>query len=155
MDLLIRFWSEKSNQVVTRYLTSIFFGRAPALDLVQKLKDIREKSDLTWDLLYNLSCDGPNINKAIWREFNKELTKEGYHGLLLGVIYQLAFDLHKWFKDRPCKKLSDDINIEDQSVFLRHVNTLGKIENSSGQRRYNLLEKVVKTCLSFQNSNWV
>ena len=48
MDLLIRFWSEKSNQVVTRYLTSIFFGRAPALDLVQKLKDIREKFDLTW-----------------------------------------------------------------------------------------------------------
>ena len=34
VDLLIHFWSQKSNQVVTRYLSSISFGRAPALDLV-------------------------------------------------------------------------------------------------------------------------
>ena len=75
--------------------------------------------------------------------------KEGKHGLMpllvcnIHIIHngfkkgidaygqlceQLCFDLHAWFKQSPCKEedyhaLSDNICIEDSSLFLLHVNT--------------------------------
>ena len=41
---------------------------------------------------------------------------------------QLAFDLHAWFKQSPCKiedfaKLAESTNLEDVSLFLLHVST--------------------------------
>ena len=43
-------------------------------------------------------------------------------------VEQLAFDLHAWFKNAPCKeedfqKLSENTNIVDESLILRHVST--------------------------------
>ena len=40
---------------------------------------------------------------------------------------KLCFDLHAWFKLSPCKEedfrmLSDNLYIEDESLFLRHIN---------------------------------
>ena len=79
MDILIRYWSPLSNEVITRYLTSFFFGRAPAMDIVLMFKSLRERADLNlpWNLFFNISCDGPNINKSIWRLLNEELIKCG------------------------------------------------------------------------------
>ncbi|XP_047132571.1 uncharacterized protein LOC124811258 isoform X3 [Hydra vulgaris] len=151
MDLLCRFWSEDENQVVTKYLTSLFFGRATAEDVKTMLADLRhnERFYLPWDRLFNISADGPNINKAIWRLIIADLHSNGFNGLLpfvsctLHTVHnafrkainvvgedaeQLAFDLHNWFKNAPCKiedfkKLSDCIFIEDETLFLRFVNT--------------------------------
>ena len=41
---------------------------------------------------------------------------------------QLAFDLNQWFKISPCKQedfrnLSDDVKIEEEALFLRHVDS--------------------------------
>ena len=55
----------------------------------------------------------------------------GFHKgiLVIGVTAsQLAFELHFWFKISPCKQedfrlLADSTTIEDESLFLRHVNT--------------------------------
>nr|XP_047134698.1 uncharacterized protein LOC124812301 [Hydra vulgaris] len=115
------------------------------------LADLRhnERFYLPWDRLFNISADGPNINKAIWRLLNADLHSNGFNGLLpfvsctLHTVHnafrkainvvgedaeQLAFDLHNWFKNAPCKikdfkKLSDCIFIEDETLFLRFVNT--------------------------------
>ena len=42
-----------------------------------------------------------------------------------GRASQLAYDLHTWFKDRPCKKdfinLFESITINEESIFLRIV----------------------------------
>ena len=85
----------------------------------------------------------------MWRELNDEMKKRGYKGLLpfiactLHIVHnafhkgiasldqeveQLAFDLHAWFKQSPCKiedfaKLAESTNLEDVSLFLRHVST--------------------------------
>ena len=122
MDLLVRFWDEEQNLVTTRYLTSLFFGRATALDITGMLMSLQEegKFNLTWSKMFNISSDGPNINKAIWRELNDSLIDKGYKGLLeflkcpLHTVHnsfhqgikvgsgqsaeQLAFDFHAWFK---------------------------------------------------------
>ena len=106
-------------------------------------------SDLPWEKFCDVSSDGPHINKKLWCLINSELLKEGKHGLMpllvcnIHIIHngfkkgidaygqlceQLCFDLRAWFKQSPCKEedyraLSDDICIEDSSLFLRHVNT--------------------------------
>ena len=97
---------------------------------------------------FNTSSDGPHINKAVWRELNEEMKKRGYKGLLpfiactlhivhnafhkgivsLDQVEQLAFDLHAWVKQSPCKiedfaKPAESTNLEDVSLFLRYVST--------------------------------
>ena len=80
-----------------------------------------EKYNLPWGRLFNISTDGPNINKSIWKLLNEELCSNYFNGLLpfisctlhtvnnafrkaimvLGEdAEQLAFDLHAWFKVR-------------------------------------------------------
>ena len=86
-----------------------------------KIHDGDEFHDLPWEKLFNISSDGPNINKAIWQEFNAKLKALGYKGLinlitciihvvhnafragmemdgLEQMIDQLSYDLHAWFK---------------------------------------------------------
>ena len=109
MDILKRYWSENCNEVCTYYLTSLMFGRAKAEDL----------------MFMSLQDDGPNINKAMWHLLNEELKKSKkmrllpllvctihtiHNGFHKGVdVYgqvckQVAFDLHAWFKQAPCKQ---------------------------------------------------
>ena len=56
MDLLVRFWDEKQNLVTTRYLTSLFFARATALDITGMLMSIQEEGNynLTWSKMFNI-----------------------------------------------------------------------------------------------------
>ena len=83
MDLLIRYWDEDEEQVVTRYMTSLFFGIAKAIDITKMLTDLHDNKvfNLPWNRLFNISSDGPNINKAIWRELDGSLKERGYKGL--------------------------------------------------------------------------
>ena len=117
------FLAEEENQVFTKYLTSFFFGRATAEDVKKMLAFLRhnEKYNSPWDRLFNISTDGPNINKAIWKLLNEEHCSNDFNGLLPFIsctLYtghnaflktimvlgkdaeQLAFDLHAWFKVR-------------------------------------------------------
>ena len=80
-----------------------------------------EKNNLPWGCLFNISTDGPNINKSIWKLLNEEFCSNGFNGLLpfisctLHTVHnafrkaimvlgedakQLVFDLHAWFKVR-------------------------------------------------------
>ena len=82
MDILIRFWCEENNKVTTKYLTSFFYGRATAADIVQKMISYQEKSKILFERLFYISCDGPNINKTIWKILNDSLKKIGHGGLI-------------------------------------------------------------------------
>ena len=74
---------------------------------------------LPWARLFNVSADGPIINKAIWRNLNEEFKVRNHKGLIEfinctmvhnafrkgvvshecgEVVEQLAFDLHAWFR---------------------------------------------------------
>ena len=81
MDLLLTYWDENAEEVVTKYLDSLFFGRAIAVDIVNmfcKIHDGAEFHGLPWEKLFHISSDGLNINKAIWQEFNVKLKALGY-----------------------------------------------------------------------------
>ena len=122
-DLLIRYFNETEEKVVTKFLGCVMFCRATAddiCDLFIKLHDDKIY-DLPWGRLFNISADRRNINKAIWRKFQELLQERNYKGLLdfisctlhtmhnafrkgisslqFGeVVEQLAFDLHAWLK---------------------------------------------------------
>ena len=119
--------------------------------LFQQLQEDENKQKylLSWDTLSNFSPDGPNINLKIWQSLDARLKEMRHKSLLpfinctLHVAHNtfhkgivtfrqgvegLAYDLHAWFKHSPCKEedfkeLLDSTTIEEESLFLRHVDT--------------------------------
>ena len=61
---------------------SIFFGRATAEDLLEKITDEIDNSQLGLEKLIDLSTDGPNINISLYNLFIEFLKERGLHGLL-------------------------------------------------------------------------
>ena len=149
MDVLVRFWSDQSGHIETRYIDSFFFGRAPGEKIVELLHELMLPTEQDiWCKMFNLSSDSPYINQKVHRLLNQELRKSGHYGLLpfigctlhimhnafhIGIkvmsvnIEDLVYDLHAWFKISPCKEedfrnLNEEISI-DESLFLKHVST--------------------------------
>ena len=149
MDVLLRYFSETTNLVETRSLLPFFFARAPADFVVGKFQDLQNDKEyiIPWDKLFNISSDGPNINKSIWQLLNDSLTSRNFHGLLefspctlykihnafpKGIVILekdvegLVFDLHQWFKNAPCKE-EDSVKLADigihEYLFFRHLST--------------------------------
>lgn len=60
MDLLLRFWDEELNRVVTRYYDSVFLGHTRAEDLLGKFKTGLSK--LNARNMLQISMDGPSTN---------------------------------------------------------------------------------------------
>ena len=82
MDVLLRYFSETTNLVETRYLylLSYFFARAPADFVVGKFQDLQNDKEYNtpWERLFNISSDGPNINKSIWQLLSDSLTSREF-----------------------------------------------------------------------------
>ena len=62
MDLLIRYWSETSNEVKVKYLTSLMFGSATASIVVRDITYPLKKLRVPIKLMVSLGMDGPNVN---------------------------------------------------------------------------------------------
>ena len=60
MDLLLRFWDDELNRVVTRYFDSVFLGYTRAEDLLGKFKGGLSK--LNMRNMLQISMDGPSTN---------------------------------------------------------------------------------------------
>jgi len=109
------------------FLSASFFNHATAVDVARALLDNLNQPDYKIDhgKLLNLSSDGPNVNKAVWKIIDEHLKVEDLHGLLpfipcsLLVIHntfryvlkeyenevdQLCLDSFYWFKQSSCKQ---------------------------------------------------
>lgn len=147
LDLLIRFWSEKKGEVVTRFLKALMFGHAKGQDVADSINATMEEVGLNKEQFLSMGSDGPNVNKTIWKYLNDHLKSLGFPGLVEfmpcnvhavhnGFKYglseygqlaeQLAIDLFYWFKAHPARKedyfkTQTDLGFDEQ-LFLRHVN---------------------------------
>ncbi|CAL1262688.1 unnamed protein product [Larinioides sclopetarius] len=74
MDLHIRFWNEKNQEVETRYVTSSFMGHSTAEDILREFRISTEKLDLRKVL--SVSMDGPSVNWKFFNLFDVEIQKE-------------------------------------------------------------------------------
>ena len=73
VDILVRYWDEEKHLVVTKYLRSLTFCCATAVDITKMFTDLQDKNiyDLLWARLFNISADRPKINKATWGTLNE------------------------------------------------------------------------------------
>ena len=129
LDLLIRFWSEKKGEVVTRFLKALMFGHAKGQDVADSINATMEEVGLNKEQFLSMGSDGPNVNKTIWKYLNDHLKSLGFPGLVEfmpcnvnavhnGFKYglseygqlaeQLAIDLFYWFKAHPARRLLQD-----------------------------------------------
>ena len=67
MDIIVRFWDNGNNMVVTRYLTSVFLGHATAKYLEDKF--IEGLTGLSLIKLVQISNDGPIVNWKFLESF--------------------------------------------------------------------------------------
>ena len=73
LDIMVRFWDNEANKVVSRYWTSDFLGHATSDDLFQSIKSNIRPLPLC-DML-QMSMDGPNVNwklHALMQDFLKD-----------------------------------------------------------------------------------
>ena len=114
----------KQNKLFPNTLPLCFFGRTSGIDISLNILQGIKETVLPLDKLFNISSDGPNTNKTIWREINDTLKKEGFSGLIpqttccLHIVHnaflkglnmygeeseKLPLNMHDWFKNGPCK----------------------------------------------------
>ena len=77
----------------------MFFGRASGIDISLNILQAIKETGLPLDKLFNISSDGPNINKTVWREINGTL-KEGFSGPIPQTtccLHIMHNAFHKWF----------------------------------------------------------
>ena len=147
MDLLVRYWSETSNEVKVKYLTSLMFGSATATIVVKEMMYAFKKLGVPIHLMVSLGMDGPNVNKSIRDKLNNIKQEKGLPKLvmcppncLIHVCHNsfkkgleqfgfnaedLCLNLYYFFKKSPCRK-SELYDIEeslglDDLVVLCHV----------------------------------
>ena len=80
MDLLVRFYDEERQMVVTRYLGSQFMGHTRAPDLLDKFMEGLEK--LPAKNILQVSMDGPNVNKKFLESLTASRKSEHLPALL-------------------------------------------------------------------------
>ena len=65
MDLLVHHWCETGDEVQTKYLSSLFFGRATAEEIVEMVMKEIEECGLSPEKMFDISTDGPNRMKSL------------------------------------------------------------------------------------------
>ena len=71
----------KQNKLFPNTLPLCFFGRASGVYISLNILQAIKETVLPLGKLFNISSDGPNINKTVWREINDTL-KKGFSGLI-------------------------------------------------------------------------
>lgn len=71
-DVLVRFWNEQKGEIITMFLKSLMFGHAKGETVSNALiETLCEKDyELPLQQLVALGCDGPNVNKTIWKNID-------------------------------------------------------------------------------------
>lgn len=124
MDINVRFWCRKTNEVKTRYFNSAFLGRSRSSDLLIAFKSAVHPLNLK--KLLQVSMDGPNVNIKFFRELtdslkvtpeDPEILNIGSCGLhTLNVAFKAGVNATQWslfdfhrslyylFKDSPARR---------------------------------------------------
>ena len=79
-DVYVRYWSDESCKVDSRYLTSLFIGYGKAADLLNHYEDATK--DLEQHKTWQVGMDGPNVNLVFERELKKSREEIGLPPLL-------------------------------------------------------------------------
>ena len=96
MDIQIRFWNENLSEVQTRYLTSKFFKRLNADNILQELLEAIDL--LCQKSMIMLFMDRPKINGKVYGNFT--ILRKNFPELLITFVAWSLSDWHEsqWLK---------------------------------------------------------
>ncbi|XP_063216687.1 uncharacterized protein LOC134527710 isoform X1 [Bacillus rossius redtenbacheri] len=174
MDLFLRFWDTKINQVTSRYLTSVFLFHTTGEYILDAIK--AGLDGLSLNKVIQLSMDGPNVNAKVARLL-KELRSEPGSPQLLDIgtcglhtvhnafktgirmtgweIIEFCRALYNLFKEAPGRR-GDYVKASNSNVFPLKVCAVRWIENSKvTQRAREILPNVQKYILSVKGTGRV
>ena len=80
MDLYVRYWDDRDKLVKIRYYGSSFLGHCKPDDLLEHFTKLTKK--LKSENLYQISVDGPNVNKKFYENFSRKFGDEICHKLI-------------------------------------------------------------------------
>ena len=163
MDILIRFWNSKQNEVSTRYFTSAFLGHARAVDLLQAFNDNILPAFMK--KIIQISMDGSNVNLKFLKDMQqnlshchhgKQLIDIGSCGLhVLHNAFKTSIQIVKWkvaeflralfnlFNYSPARR-SEFTNITKSDQFPKNFCGVRWLENVAvAQRAAQMLPKIL------------
>ena len=76
MDLMLRYWSSRHEEVWSIFYTSLFFGHAESDCVSAKMYDKMLSDGIPVDKMATLVQDGPNVNKAIFQKMNSLILQD-------------------------------------------------------------------------------
>lgn len=135
LDVHVRYWSEDSSCVESRYYNSVFIGHGTANDLIEHYTAVTK--DLDAKKTWQIGMDGPNVNIAFHRKIQDQRKHLSMQSLLdIGTCglhtvhraFQTGADKTDWnfdqflkkeyklFKDSPARR-EDFIEYTGTSVF--------------------------------------
>ena len=147
MDIVVRYWSERRNEVVDSFLTSQSVGHEDAKKVVQVIVESLQEDSLNPVKLLMLSRDSPNVMKKASSLLKEHVEGLGCPLLLEGPCYlhpvhtafkealktleteidQLLLNVYGWFKlstgrRDDMKEVFEEME-EKMEFFLRYVST--------------------------------
>lgn len=148
LQVLIRFWSQAKNMVVSTHLQTFFIGKACGEIIASKLNEAMDNANLSRKKLLMLGSDGPNVNKTVQRIINDEVIASGrkkiidigtcnihtvHNAFLKGLselgenVSDFIFQLHHFFDGWPARwqeyeAIQDKLKVPNHR-FLKHVSS--------------------------------
>ena len=170
----IRYWSSKDNEISFHHLKTVFMGHASAKEVADQLKKVINLNGLTFKNLIMLGSDGPNVNKKVFRLIDKIVEEERGSGLVdigtcnLHVVHnsylkglskfgdvgkELIIHVYHFFKKFPARW--DDfsaIQIKekcDTRRFMKHTSTRWLTLGPAAERLLSQWPAVIEYFLKF------
>ena len=100
MDLQVRFWSEKKEEIVDCFLTSEAVGHEDANKVVQVLTESLDRDDIPMGKLLMLSRDSPAVMVKASRLLKEHVEGLGCPLMLEGPCY--LHPVHTSYKESAC-----------------------------------------------------
>lgn len=96
IEVYVKYWSEDKNEAVSHHFRTFLMGHATNDDLSEKIISAIEEAKLKLCGLLMLGSDGPNVNKAVWRKVDKQMTV-AYEFGLIGIDTCVLHTFHNSF----------------------------------------------------------
>ncbi len=148
LDLHVRYWSTKYDEVVVSFLKGIPLGHAYGKTMADAMTETIQQQGIQLSKMLTLGNDGPNVNKTVFTILNERVLNVR-DGPLLDIsscvlhtihnafeagtkaygnlVVELSIDLHLFFKissarQEDLKQVQEALNV-CQHVFLRYSPT--------------------------------
>ena len=142
----MKYKSDLSGKVLTRYLTSEFVGHCTAVDLVNLFEKTMKKFELREEFLLQVGMDGPAVNKSFLKTISSNIQKNCKKELLnIGTcllhpthsafekfvegfsmnVDDFVINIHSFFKFSACRMADYKFSTLETEIealpMLRHI----------------------------------